>query len=400
MAQPFPDDELRRLLRWLVRVGGLLEPHDHDGVRASASEVFALAELAEAGPLSQQQLGERLGLEKSTVSRLAAGLERRGWLERVRDPANRRFYRLALTPAGAARPSGSAAHFSAQHHRYLFAELTDEERNGSAARDVRAGPGDGGTQHHHRRPRTSRGRATSATAAAGGQCGGDLVQRGLGRQRATGRHPVGHHREHQQPPVGAADQPGQRADPVQGAGLGPDLAGRERRRTGAVAVVQRAEVAGHRQPGHQRVQPRAGPAPAAVRSSAASSAGVTRSWADSPLPSSSWSPAGNPSRASTYRVAATAPAKLAGRPSAIATCRASASATTLSEASSICSTSRGIGCELTSASVVAPAGAAAADHRRLRHPERGGQRAAGLEVRRRRSGPAARPAGRRRPSSR
>ena len=80
MAQPFPDDELRRLLRWLVRAGGLLEPHDHDGVRASASEVFALAELTEAGPLSQQQLGERLGLEKSTTSRLAAGVERRGWL--------------------------------------------------------------------------------------------------------------------------------------------------------------------------------------------------------------------------------------------------------------------------------------------------------------------------------
>ena len=109
MAQPFPDDELRRLLRWLRpgrRAAGAARPRR---VRASASEVFALAELTEAGPLSQQQLGERLGLEKSTTSRLAAGLERRGWLERVRDPANRRYYRLALTPAGAARQRGSAA---------------------------------------------------------------------------------------------------------------------------------------------------------------------------------------------------------------------------------------------------------------------------------------------------
>ena len=128
MAQPFPDDELRRLLRWLLRVGGLLEPHDHDGVRASASEVFALAELAEAGPLSQQQLGDRLGLEKSTTSRLAAGLERRGWLERFRDPANRRYYRLALTPAGETASERIGAHFSAQHER-LFAELTGEERD-------------------------------------------------------------------------------------------------------------------------------------------------------------------------------------------------------------------------------------------------------------------------------
>jgi DNA-binding MarR family transcriptional regulator len=129
MAQPFPDDELRRLLRWLVRSGGLLEPHDHDGVRASASEVFALSELVEAGPLSQQQLGERLGLEKSTVSRLAAGLERRGWLERVRDPANRRFYRLALTPTGLHAAERIGGHFS-RTHEDLFAGLTREERDG------------------------------------------------------------------------------------------------------------------------------------------------------------------------------------------------------------------------------------------------------------------------------
>ena len=152
MAQPFPDDELRRLLRWLVRVGGLLEAHDHDGIRASASEVFALAELTEAGPLSQQQLGERLGLEKSTTSRLAAGLERRGWLERVRDPADRRFYRLALTPDGEAAAERIGSFFSGQHH-HLFSELTPEELDGlllgmsGLARVIE--------QHHdryHRRP--------------------------------------------------------------------------------------------------------------------------------------------------------------------------------------------------------------------------------------------------------
>ena len=129
MAQPFPDDELRRLLRWLVRVGGLLEPHDHSGVRASVSEVFALGELAEAGSLTQQQLGERLGLEKSTVSRLAAGLESRGWLERVRDPANRRFYQLRLTPEGTAAAETIGAFF-AQHHRDLLSGLSAEERTG------------------------------------------------------------------------------------------------------------------------------------------------------------------------------------------------------------------------------------------------------------------------------
>ena len=124
-----PDDELHRLLRRLVRVAGLLEPHDHDGVRASASEVFALGELAEDGPLSQQQLGDRLGLEKSTVSRLAAGLEQRGWLERVRDPANRRFYQLRLTPAGTEAADRIGRYIAGRHH-HLLEELTEEERRG------------------------------------------------------------------------------------------------------------------------------------------------------------------------------------------------------------------------------------------------------------------------------
>lgn len=123
------DDELRRLLRRLVRISGLLEPHDHDGVRASASEVFALGELAETGPLSQQQLGDRLGLEKSTVSRLAAGLERRGWLERVRDPDDRRFYRLRLTADGT-EAAHRIAGFLARRHGDLLSGLTGPERDG------------------------------------------------------------------------------------------------------------------------------------------------------------------------------------------------------------------------------------------------------------------------------
>ena len=172
MAQPFPDDELRRLLRRLVRVAGLLEPHDHDGVRASASEVFALGELVEAGPLSQQQLGERLGLEKSTVSRLAAGLERRGWLERVRDPANRRFYRLAVTPAGATAAERFGAHFCRQH-QHLFAELTGEERD--ALLRGMSGLARVMEQHHRHllspafgQPLGVRAAATSSRAAAAG----------------------------------------------------------------------------------------------------------------------------------------------------------------------------------------------------------------------------------------
>jgi DNA-binding MarR family transcriptional regulator len=125
----FPDDHLRQLLRRLVRLSGLLEPHDHAGVRASASEVFALAELVEAGTLSQQELAERLGLEKSTVSRLVAGMESRGWLSRTRDPANRRVYRLSLTGEGATAARRVGEYFHGRH-AHLLGSLTQAERRG------------------------------------------------------------------------------------------------------------------------------------------------------------------------------------------------------------------------------------------------------------------------------
>jgi DNA-binding MarR family transcriptional regulator len=131
-AGGFPDDVLRRLLQHLVRHAGMLEPaqarHDHGGFDLSASDVFALAALSEDGPLSQQDLAAHLGLEKSTVSRLAAGLVERGWVIRERDPADRRFYRLTLTPAGRRTASRVGAHLR-DHHTALLGRLTSQERD-------------------------------------------------------------------------------------------------------------------------------------------------------------------------------------------------------------------------------------------------------------------------------
>lgn len=86
-----------------------------------------MGELVEAGTLSQQELAERLGLEKSTVSRLVAGMESRGWLSRVRDPANRRVYRLNLTGEGQAAARRVGEYFHARHAQ-LLGSLTPAER--------------------------------------------------------------------------------------------------------------------------------------------------------------------------------------------------------------------------------------------------------------------------------
>ena len=91
------------------------------------SEVFALGELSGVATLSQQDLASRLGLEKSTVSRLAAGLEGRGWLSRTREATNRRYYQLRLTDEGR-----DVAHRVGQeirdHHAQLLDLLTPQER--------------------------------------------------------------------------------------------------------------------------------------------------------------------------------------------------------------------------------------------------------------------------------
>src|SRR5690242_10693859 len=82
----------------LIRAAGLVEPdRSVPGHPLSMSQAFALHELDTDPPLSQRDLAERLRLEKSTVSRLAADLERDGLLARERDPDNRRLYRLRLT---------------------------------------------------------------------------------------------------------------------------------------------------------------------------------------------------------------------------------------------------------------------------------------------------------------
>jgi DNA-binding MarR family transcriptional regulator len=98
----------------------------------SASEARALIELLSARGIAQGQLAALLGLEKSTVSRLAAGLERKGWLRRGRDGANQRYVRLYLTPEGRAIAAQVWQAWQSRQARIL-AGLSAEERAGLAA---------------------------------------------------------------------------------------------------------------------------------------------------------------------------------------------------------------------------------------------------------------------------
>jgi DNA-binding MarR family transcriptional regulator len=97
----------------------------------TASEARALTELLAAHGIAQGQLAALLGLEKSTVSRLAAGLESKGWIRRGRDEQNHRYVRLYLTPQGRAVADRLWQAWRSRQARIL-AGLTAEERAGLA----------------------------------------------------------------------------------------------------------------------------------------------------------------------------------------------------------------------------------------------------------------------------
>jgi DNA-binding MarR family transcriptional regulator len=157
-----PDDaELGRLLTQLLRLvspaagdgaagdgaaaaagapdgAGAPGPAGPDGVpvmgipQVSGSEARALIELVKARGIAQGELAGLLGLEKSTVSRLAAGLERKGWVRRGRDEGNQRYVRLYLTAEGGAVAARLWDAWRSRQARILAA-LTTEERAGLSA---------------------------------------------------------------------------------------------------------------------------------------------------------------------------------------------------------------------------------------------------------------------------
>jgi DNA-binding MarR family transcriptional regulator len=133
------DAELERLLTQLLRVVSPAPadeppvPVDRAALPAvSSSEARALIELVSARGIAQGELAGLLGLEKSTVSRLAAGLERKGWIRRGRDEGNQRYVRLYLTPEGRGVAARLWTAWQSRQARILGA-LSAEERAGLSA---------------------------------------------------------------------------------------------------------------------------------------------------------------------------------------------------------------------------------------------------------------------------
>ncbi len=67
------------------------------GIDMTSEQWGAIIILLNDGAMTQGQLGDRLHLEKSSVSRLTDGLEKRGWITRTIDPNDSRQRLVAPT---------------------------------------------------------------------------------------------------------------------------------------------------------------------------------------------------------------------------------------------------------------------------------------------------------------
>jgi DNA-binding MarR family transcriptional regulator len=124
--------------RCLAHRVGFLLARGHLECLAIAGEVMepgltpkhfgCLAVIVADGPLSQQELGERLRVDRTTIVALVDELERRGFLARRRNPSDRRAYALEATPAGRRWRERTEAQLADAEARILAA-LEPEERD-------------------------------------------------------------------------------------------------------------------------------------------------------------------------------------------------------------------------------------------------------------------------------
>jgi DNA-binding MarR family transcriptional regulator len=102
--------------------------HELEPLGVSAREYGVLALLAEHSPLSQTRIAEILGLDRTTILKLAASLERKGLVVRDRDEQDRRAYAVALTPEGE-RIRARAFTLLAESEEQFLMPLAGEQRD-------------------------------------------------------------------------------------------------------------------------------------------------------------------------------------------------------------------------------------------------------------------------------
>ena len=90
-------------------------------------EYGALSVLVAEGPLTQQQLGRRTGIDRTTMVAIADALEDKGFAVRERSPADRRAYALRVTGPGR-RTLGRATRAIERAEEEFLGPLSERQR--------------------------------------------------------------------------------------------------------------------------------------------------------------------------------------------------------------------------------------------------------------------------------
>jgi DNA-binding MarR family transcriptional regulator len=96
---PSVSDRPGALLTIAARTGQELARRRLSPLGLSVQLCGVLIRLA-AGPISQHDLGDQLGIDRTTMVELIDDLEKKGAVVRRRNPTDRRSYALSLTPKG------------------------------------------------------------------------------------------------------------------------------------------------------------------------------------------------------------------------------------------------------------------------------------------------------------
>jgi DNA-binding MarR family transcriptional regulator len=83
--------------------------------------------LKEEGPKSQQEIGEQLSIDRTTMVEIVDELERQGIVRRERSPHDRRSYAVTLTTSGKAKQKRASEAFDAAADDFL-SPLSKPER--------------------------------------------------------------------------------------------------------------------------------------------------------------------------------------------------------------------------------------------------------------------------------
>ena len=122
------------LLRWPTYVMGQLHRSGAGRIDTALAghgvalrDYYVLVCIGESGPLSQQRVADRLGLDRSDLVKVLDRLEAAGWVCRERDAEDRRRHVLTLTEPGHATV-GKVEEVSTAVTGELLARLSPGER--------------------------------------------------------------------------------------------------------------------------------------------------------------------------------------------------------------------------------------------------------------------------------